>query len=308
MKKLYFILGCTASGKGGVGRELARRLGAEIVSVDSMKIYRRMDIGTAKPAAAIRAAIPHHCLDIVEPSESFSVARFLEYADRAIEQVRAAGRVPLAVGGTSLYIKALAEGLFDGPAADPAVRQQLLQRADAEGLGALHAELAWKDPKAAGRIHPNDAKRIFRALEVHHATGKPISELQRQWDAGASRYDCVMIGLRRTKEDLHGRINLRVKRMVEAGLRDEAARLLAEPVAVSLQAAQAVGYAEMFHHLHGACSLEDAVEAIKINTRRLAKKQRSWHRRWTAVQWFDCQPNDTPEDTANQILERVSFE
>jgi tRNA dimethylallyltransferase len=308
MKKLYFILGCTACGKGGVGRELSRRLGAEIVSVDSMKVYRRMDIGTAKPAAEVRAAIPHHCLDIVEPSESFSVARFLEYADRALEQIRDAGHVPLAVGGTSLYIKALAEGLFDGPAADPILRRLLLLRAQAEGLTALHAELAWKDPRAAGRIHPNDAKRIVRALEVHHATGKPISELQHQWDAGDGRYDCVMIGLRRTKEDLHGRINLRVKKMIEAGLRDEAARLLAEPAAISPQAAQAVGYAEMFEHLRGACTLEDAVEAIKINTRRLAKKQRSWHRRWTKVQWFDCRPDDAPEDTAHQILERVTFE
>ena len=172
----------------------------------------------------------------------------------------------------------------------------------------MHAELTWKDPKSAGRIHPNDAKRIVRALEVHHATGVPISELQQQWDVGAGRYECVMIGLRRTKEDLHSRINQRVKKMIEAGLRDEVARLMAEPVAISLQAAQAVGYAEMFEHLRGRCTLEDAVEAIKINTRRLAKKQRSWHRRWAKVQWFDCQPNDTAEDTAHQILERLTFE
>jgi tRNA dimethylallyltransferase len=308
MRKLYFILGCTACGKGSVGREIARRVGAEIVSVDSMKIYRRMDIGTAKPSAEVRAALPHHCLDIVEPSESFNVARYVEYADRAVADIRAASHVPLAVGGTSLYIKALAEGLFDGPAADPDVRRQLLARAESEGLPALHAELAWKDPQAAQRIHPNDAKRIIRALEVHLATGLQISELQHQWDTGPCRYDCVMIGLRREKEDLHRRINLRVKKMVDAGLRDEAAGLLAEPAPISPQAAQAVGYAEMFDHLRGRCSLEDAIEAIKINTRKLAKKQRTWHRRWTTVQWIDCRPDDTAEDTAHQILERIRFE
>jgi tRNA dimethylallyltransferase len=308
MRKLYFILGCTAGGKGTVGRELASRLGAQIISVDSMKIYRRMDIGTAKPSAQVRAAIPHHCLDLVEPSESFSVARYVEHADRAAGAIRAAGSIPLAVGGTSLYIKALTEGLFEGPAADAELRARLQERARTEGLAALHAELVWKDPQAGARIHPNDQKRIIRALEVHGATGQTISRLQTQWDAGQRRYDCVMVGLRREKEDLHRRINLRVKRMIDAGLRDEAAALLAEPNPPGPQAAQAVGYAEMFEHLRGRCSLEDAVEAIKINTRHLAKKQRTWQRRWTDVIWIDCAPDDEPAKTADEILKRVAFE
>jgi tRNA dimethylallyltransferase len=305
--RVYFILGCTGCGKGAVGREVARRCGGQIVSVDSMKIYRRMDIGTAKPSAEARAAVPHHCIDLVEPSDCFSVAQYVEHADRAIAGIHAAGGVALAVGGTSLYIKALSEGLFEGPSADEAVRGALHQRAREEGLAALHGELARIDPDAAGRIHPNDERRIVRALEVFRATGKCISQLQAQWDSGLSRYECVFLGLRRGREDQARRINLRVKRMVEAGLRDEVAALLAEPAGLSCQAAQAVGYAEMIDHLAGRCSLENAVERIKINTRQLAKKQRTWHRRFRDVQWFDVAQDATPEDVAERIGTDVRF-
>ncbi|MCE5326824.1 MAG: tRNA (adenosine(37)-N6)-dimethylallyltransferase MiaA [Planctomycetaceae bacterium] len=303
--KITFILGCTASGKGSLGRELARRSGGHIISVDSMKVYRRMDIGTAKPPAAVRAAIPHHCIDLVEPSESFSVAQYLDHADAAVAGIAAAGRPILAVGGTSLYIKALSEGLFEGASADAGVRGELLARAAVEGLAALHVELAAVDPEAAARIHPNDQRRIVRALEVYRVTGKPISAHQEQWDApgGAARYECTFIGLRRDKADQARRINLRAKLMIEAGLRDEVAALLAEPAGLSMQAAQAVGYAEMIEHLQGRCTLDEAAEQIKINTRRLAKKQRTWHRRWAAVQWLDAAPDETPEHLADRVLD-----
>jgi len=309
MHRVYFILGCTASGKGAVGRVLARRMGAEIVSVDSMKIYRRMDIGTAKPSREVRASIPHHCLDLVEPSESFSVARYVQAADRAIAAIRDAGRLPLCVGGTSLYIKAMTEGLFEGPSGDDALRVALRERAAREGLARLHEDLARIDPEAAARIHPNDERRVIRALEVHHATGMPISRLQQQWDAPPggtpTRRECVLIGLRRDKEELNRRINLRVKKMIEAGLVDEA-RQLFDTGRLSRQAAAAVGYAELFDHFQGRCSLDDAIEQIKINTRKLAKKQRTWQRRWT-VQWFDCSEHDTPEDLADRIMTTVEF-
>ncbi|HOD80757.1 MAG: tRNA dimethylallyltransferase [Planctomycetes bacterium ADurb.Bin126] len=305
MNKLYLILGCTACGKGAVGRALARRLGAEIVSVDSMKVYRRMDIGTAKPPPAVRAEIPHHGIDLVEPWEPFSVAQYLAAADAAIADIHSRGRIPLAVGGTSLYIKALTEGLFDQGSADPAIRVELEGRADAEGLPALHAELARVDAEAAARIHPNDRKRIVRALEVHRLTGQPISRLQSQWDAGQSRYDCVRIGLRRDKDEQSRRINLRATRMVQAGLRDEVAALLADPHGLAPQAAQAVGYAEMIDHLAGRCTLDDALEQIKINTRRLAKKQRTWHRRWGDVLWFDTTGQDDPNPIADRLLREV---
>jgi tRNA dimethylallyltransferase len=305
MHRLYFIIGCTASGKGSLGRELARRLGGQIVSVDSMKIYRRMDIGTAKCSLAVRAEIPHHCIDIVEPSESFSVAQFVARADRAVARIAAAGAVALAVGGTSLYIKALSEGLFEGPSADERARQHLRARAAAEGLAALHAELAAVDPEGAARIHPNDERRIVRALEVYHATGTPITALQRQWDSGARRYEAVFIGLRRDKADQGRRINSRAKMMLDAGLADEVAALLAEPGGLSGQAAQAVGYAEMIDYLKGRCSLDEAFEQIKINTRRLAKKQRTWHRRFAGVTWFDAAPDETPEALAARVIETM---
>jgi len=307
MTRVYFILGCTACGKGTVGRELARRVGGQIVSVDSMKVYRRMDIGTAKPSPEDRAEVGHHCIDIAEPSEGFSVGRYVTHADRAIASIAAAGAVPLAVGGTSLYIKALSEGLFEGPGADPEIRAALKKRAAAESLAVLHAELARADPEAGRRIHPNDEKRIFRALEVVYVTGQRISELQKQWDAGRRRYDCVLIGLRRGREDLHHRINLRVRRMVEAGLREEVAGLLAAAGGLSAQAAAAVGYAEMIAHLRGECTLREARERIKIHTRRLAKKQRTWHRRFADVHWFDVEPDAGPAHVAEAIRRAIDF-
>ena len=305
--KLYFILGCTACGKGAVGRTLARRIGGQIVSVDSMKIYRRMDNGTAKPIAEARREVPYHCIDIVEPNESFSVAQYVEHADRAIQSIASSSTVPLAIGGTSLYIKALSEGLFEGATGDPSVRASLRALAAAEGLEKLHAELARIDPEAARRIHPNDERRVIRALEVFQTTGRPISSLQKQWDSGTLRYDCAFIGLRRGREDISRRINARTKRMMDLGLVDEVSALLGEPGGISDQAAQAVGYAEIIAYLRGQCTLEQAIERIKVNTRHLAKKQRTWHRRWGDVRWFDLGPDDPPEATAERIISEIAF-
>ena len=307
MKRVYFILGCTAVGKGSAARELAGRIGAQIVSVDSMKIYRRMDIGTAKPPRRVLAEIPHHCIDIAEPSESFSVAQYVEHADLAIERITDAALIPLAVGGTSLYIKALTMGLFEGPSGDAEIRLSLARQAEAEGLDALHEDLSRIDPAAAQRIHRNDKRRIIRALEVYQLTGKGISELQQQWDSPRWRYDCVFIGLRRDKEDLNRRINARATKMIQAGLKDEIASLLAEPTEISAQAAQAVGYAEMIDHLRRKMTLNEALEQIKINTRRLAKKQRTWYRRFPNVHWFDVGSDDTAAELAEKIISAGLF-
>ena len=302
MTRVHFILGCTAGGKAALGHELARRTGGQILSVDSMKIYRRMDIGTAKPSPEARAEATYHGLDLVEPGESFSVARYVEHADRAIAAIAAAGAVVLAVGGAALYVKSLSEGLFEGPGADAELRGRLAERAEREGLAALHAELARLDPEAGSRIHPNDRKRIFRALEVHALTGQPISRLQEQWGRDRRRYECVFIGLRRSRDDTNRRINARVRRMVEQGLRDEVAALLAEPAGLSPQAAQAVGYAEMIDHLRGGCSLEDAIERIKINTRQLAKQQRTWFRRFGDVHWIDAAQDARAQAVADEAM------
>lgn len=290
--RIIVIAGCTASGKGEVARLLAARIGGEILSVDSMKVYRGMDIGTNKPTAAQRADIPHHLIDVVDPWETFSAARFVELADQAVAGIHARGRPVIAVGGTVLYLKCFHEGLFEGPSADPAIRAELRARAQREGLDALHAELAAIDPQAAARIHHRDLRRIERAIEVHRLTGAPITSLQQQWSGTHRRrpeWNWSLIGLRRSREDANRRVNERVRKMVAAGLVDEARRLWSDPRGVGDQARQAVGYAELFAHFDGSLRLDDAIEQIKINSRRLAKRQRSWLKRTGGMQWIDVE-------------------
>ncbi len=301
--RVIAVLGCTATGKGALARALAGHLGAEIVSIDSMKVYRGLDIGTAKPSAAARAAIPHHLLDVVEPDEPFSAARFVELADRAVTEIHGRGHPVVAVGGTVLYFKCWYEGIFEGPAADPAIRADIRRRADDEGLEVLHAELARVDPQAAARIHRHDLRRLERALEVYQLTGQPITALQQQWDASTLRrgdWHWLLIGLRRSREDTNRRINRRVKHMVDSGLVDEARRIWADPRGISPQARQAVGYAELFEHFAGRLSLDEAVEQIKIHSRRLAKQQRTWLKRLRNVQWLEA---EGVEDTAVLVPE-----
>jgi len=270
-----------------------------------MKVYRRMDIGTGKPTAQQRARVPHHMIDIVEPWEEFSVARYVAMAEQSIAGIYARGKPILVVGGTALYIKGLYQGLFEGPGEDAAFRTQLRQRAEREGSHVLHDELRGIDPQAAERIHPNDYRRIERALEVHQLTGSTISQLQTQWDTAGDRFDCRFIGLRRELADQNQRTNARIRLMMEAGLLEEAKALLAEDRPLTQQASQALGYAELFEHLRGDLPLDDAVERIKINTRRLAKSQRTWFKRFRNVAWFDLAEDDTIEQITTRILESV---
>lgn len=300
--RLTLLLGCTATGKTAAALDLARRIDAEILSIDSMQVYRRMDIGTAKPSPAERAGVPHHMIDVVEPHESMSVARFVNMADAAIADILARGRSVLAVAGTPLYLMGLMYGMFEGPAADDAYRAELRDRAAREGAAALHVELARVDPDAASRIHPNDLKRIERALEVWRLTGVPLSRQQQQWTAEKMRYPATVIGIRRDKEDNSRRINARVKEMIRGGLVEEVRRLLAEPRGMSHQARQAVGYAEIIAHLEGEWSLEHAVERIKIHTRRLAKHQRTWFRKFPMTRWVDAAEDDEPSTLADKLM------
>lgn len=297
------LLGVTASGKSSCALAIAERLNAEIVSVDSMQVYRGMDIGTAKASPAERARVPHHLIDVVDPWESFSAARFGGMADEAIGDIASRGRRPFIVGGTPLYVMSLVFGMFDGPSADATFRSALRDRSETEGTPALHADLVRIDPEAASRIHPNDYKRIERALEVHHVTGKPLSALQTQWDSGHMRYPARIVGLRREKEDASRRINARVKQMIAEGLVDEVRSLLAHPKGMSEQARQALGYAQIIDHLEGRSTLDDAVEAIKIQTRRFAKHQRTWFRKFHFAKWVDVGEGDADEVVANRVIE-----
>jgi len=295
---MILILGVTASGKGRLAFDLAEHLDAEIISIDSMKVYRRMDIGTAKPPKEARQRVKYHLIDVVEPSDSFSAGAFIDAASDAMEQINGRNRKIVAVGGTALYIKSLLYGLFDGAGTDENIRTELRARAEAEGLAELHRELTKIDPDAAERINPNDARRIVRALEVYQLTGKPISSFQKQWEQRQMKHNWTIIGLRREKADASSRINKRVKKMIEAGLVDEVKSLLDEEKPLGKQARCAIGYAEIIEHLSFQASLEDAIEAIKINSRRLAKGQRTWLKTFQNVHWLDI----AEDETAEQIL------
>lgn len=298
-QRVIAILGCTASGKGSLARRIAREIGGEIVSVDSMKVYRGMDIGTAKPTAAERAETPHHLLDVADPWESFSAARFVELADAAVAGIHARGRPAIAVGGTVLYFKAFYEGMFEGPSADAAIRAEIRERATQLGSAAVHAELAAIDPVAAARIHPNDLRRIERAIEVFRLTGRPISALQQQWKDGALRrpdWRWSLIGLEYPREMASRRINQRVRRMVAEGLVEEVERLWRDPRGLSEQAAQAVGYAELIDCFKGRWGVDHAIEQVKIHSRHLAKHQRTWLKRLPNVRWLDAAATEDLEE------------
>ncbi len=303
--KQIMIIGVTACGKGRLAFQLARDIGAEIISVDSMKVYRRMDIGTAKPPAEVRKQIKYHLIDIVEPSESFNVAAFTDLANTTASQILASGKPVIASGGTALYIKAMLYGLFEGPGSDEVIRDQFRQREKEVGLAELYNELKKVDPQASERIHANDSKRILRALEVYQLTGKPISSFQTQF-AKQPMHGWKIIGIRRTKESENGRINLRVKKMMEQGLVDEVKSLLAEEMPLSKQARCAIGYAEIIDHLQGKMSLDDAVELIKKNTRYLAKHQRTWFKTFPDVHWLDINDGLADEEIFPMILEALS--
>jgi len=306
MNKRTLIIGVTASGKATLAFELAKHCAAEIISVDSMKIYKRMNIGTAKPSLERQQAIPHHMIDLVEPSDdSYNVGRYYEEAYQIIHAIQSQQKPVIGVGGTALYIKALLYGLFDGPGVDEAVRMQLIEQTKTDGLAAMHQSLAAIDPEAAERISVNDQRRIIRALEVFRVTGQPISGFQTQFDASSPRHEWLVIGLRRAKEFESRRINARVKKMVEAGLVDEVRLLVAEEFPLSQQAKAAIGYAEIIDHLNGLLTLDEAIERVKINTRRMAKGQRTWFKTFRQVQWIDIQEQDTIESVTDKARELI---
>jgi tRNA dimethylallyltransferase len=309
-RPIVLILGPTAGGKTALALELARRLpgpdglGGECVCADSMQIYRGMDIGTAKPTAAERASVPHHLLDLLEPGEEgFSVDAWLARAEAAIAEIRTRNRWPIVVGGTNLYVQALLHGLFEGPAPDPALRARLAATEPEQ----LRRRLESVDPEAAGRIHPRDHRRTVRALEVFEQTGRRISDLQRQWHADGVRRDVRVIGLDYPREAINRRINARVKAMMDSGLLDET-RTLWRAGVLGGQAGEALGYRQLVEHLEGSIGLDEAVEQIKIATRRFAKMQRTWLRRFRQLdesRWFAADEL-TPQTLAEQALNYVT--
>jgi len=300
---ILVITGQTAAGKERLAVAVAERLGGEILSADSMKVYRGMDIGTAKAPPDVRRKVPHHLVDVADPSETFSTARWVELADAAVADVTARGRAAIVSGGTALYLKALLEGLFEGPAADERVRARLSAEAEAKGADALHRRLAQVDVEAAGRIHPNDLRRIVRALEVWELTGSPISALQTQWGRRRGRYRPLLVAIRRSPQDLDWRIEDRVRRMVEAGLEDEVRRLADRPGGLALGPRQALGYAEVLEHLAGRITWNEALEAIRLHTRQFARAQMKWLRRFEGLVWLDAGPDAPADALADRVVD-----
>lgn len=301
----WYLTGATASGKTGAGLELALRIGAEVISLDSMALYREMDIGTDKPTSEQRRRVPHHLLDLLSPRDEFSVSNYLEAARRTVAEIRGRGRQVLFVGGTPLYLKALLRGIFRGPPADWEFRRAVEEELVQVGLPALYQRLRQVDPLSAAKLHPHDKRRIIRALEVHRATGRPISHLQTQFEDARPADRCRVFVLRWPRDMLHERINRRVEAMFAAGFVDEVRTLLERHGELSRTALQAVGYREVIGHLRGEQDLAATIEAVKARTRQFARHQETWFRNLSECRFVPLQEGRSDEQVAEQILELV---
>ena len=300
MDKVIIVLGPTCSGKTAASIEIAMTLGAEIISADSMQVYKGMDIGTAKPSAKELSDVPHHLINIIEPHEEFSAGRFVEEALPVIKRLHGKGKIPVIVGGTGLYIRALTRGLFSAPSADVELREKLLAMEN-ERKGSLFEMLLDADPGAAKAISPGDTRRIIRGLEVSIKTGAAISALQKNCTA-AHPFEFIKIGLHRERAELYSLINHRVDWMLEAGLLEEVKRVMASGAKASKTAMQAIGYKEMQEFLNGIHTLDGAVSLIKRNTRRYAKRQMTWFKKEEGVQWVDITGTEGRQEIAARIF------
>jgi tRNA dimethylallyltransferase len=304
--RAMYLTGPTASGKTAAGVALARLLGdVEVLALDSMTLYRGLDIGTAKPTEEERGGVPHHLIDVLDAWETSSVAEYLERAREAIGAIEARGRRALFVGGTPMYLKAALRGLFEGPPADAAIRRELEGRAEREGDGALHRDLAEVDPVASARIHANDRRRIVRALEVFRLTGTPLSTLQREHDRAAEGVTVLMLDPPRPT--LHHRIDRRVVAMIEEGLVAEVAGLVAGPRPLSATARQAVGYAEVIEHLEGRADLATAVSLAQARTRQFAKRQMTWFRGLSEITPVPVAPDEDAARVADRMIKSLDL-
>lgn len=300
-----FIMGPTASGKTDLAVELVERLNAEIISVDSAMVYKGMDIGSAKPSAEELARAPHRLIDICDPADPYSAARFRDDALREMEDIVSQGKTPLLVGGTMLYYKALLEGMHNLPDSNPEVRANLQQRLESEGLASLHQKLAKIDPESASRIHENDPQRTLRALEVYEITGKPLSQLHAEQEQNDFPYQTLQIALAPDDRSyLHQRIEKRFHQMMEQGFLQEVESLYERgDLHPDLPSIKSVGYRQMWQYLEGELPLEEAIERGIIATRQLAKRQFTWLRSWKNLNWIESrQPIESLYKETVQLL------
>ncbi len=287
----FFLAGPTAVGKSAIALDLAEKVGGEIITVDSMQVYRGLDIGTAKPTADERKKIPHHLLDVCDLTEAFDAAQFIRLAQKGVAEIQSRGRTPIFCGGTGLYFKAFLDGLGDAPPADEKLRTEL----EAAPFAALLAELRGRDPAAYEKIDKQNPRRVIRAVEVIRLTGKKFSEQRSEWKTQNSKlkaknYFCFT----RSLEDLHARINVRVDEMFARGLVDETRELLKHGLAENKFAMQAIGYRQVVEHLRGERDLAATIDLVKIRTRQFAKRQLTWFRRHGNCEWIQLAPGETP--------------
>lgn len=304
MQKLIFILGPTASGKSAVAAELASRINGEVISCDSMQVYRNMDIVNQAPEDEILSKVPHHLVKVISPEEEYSAARFVEDSQKCIDAVLSNGHIPVFAGGAGLYVKSLLDGLFEAPPKNREIRKKLGQIALEKGPEHLYSKLEKIDPVAARALHPNDERRIIRALEVFELTGTPISEKRAESRGIREDYDCISFGLRLSRQDLYDRINDRVEKMFKDGLVAEVMRLLERDL--SLTAEKALGVKEISAFSKEGVSPDKAREELKKNTRRYAKRQMTWFRADKSIEWINAAR--PVEEIVGEILTRIKDE
>jgi len=299
----WFLAGPTCCGKSAAGCELARLLDAEIISLDSMSLYRGMDIGTAKPDAAERARVPHHLIDVIEPHEEFSLAEYVEAASVGAREIVSRGRVPLFVGGTGLYLRGVLRGVFQGPPADAGIRGRYTRLAEREGDAAVHARLREVDPLLADRLHPRDLRRVIRGIEVFELTGTPLSVQQLQKPLPENERPRHVFWLSPPRDWLYERINRRVDDMFRSGLTAEVEGLVARDQPMSQTARQALGYKEVIDHLEGLRTLPATIELIQTRTRQFAKRQHTWFRNLAECAPLMISGNETSKNVAERLMQ-----
>lgn len=307
MNKIIVIVGPTAVGKTYVSVELAKKLNTEIISADSMQIYKGMDIGTAKIAEDEKQGIIHHMIDIVSPDEEYSVSEFKYDAEKIIDRLSGENKIPVIVGGSGLYVNSLIYDLdFGNAKSNKKIREYYTYYYKEHGEDALYDKLMRIDPKAAGKIHKNNVKRVIRALEVYDITGMKFSELNTDIRKENNKYDCILIGLSMERKVLYERINQRVDEMLSEGLVDEVRSLIEKGYNKNLVSMRGIGYKEIIEHLEGSTDYEEAVSILKQNTRRFAKRQYTWFLKDKSIKWFSMDNLEETDNTINDILDYIN--
>ena len=304
-KQIIFLVGPTAVGKTAVSIKLAKEIYAEIISCDSMQVYKGMDIISQKPTSLKQKQVPHHMIDIISPSQNFNVADYRKMALKIIKNIHKKDKAPLLVGGSALYMKVLIDGLFPSPKPDLRLRKRLKKEAEFKEKEYLYKRLKRIDPETAGMLHPNDTRRIIRALEVYFKTGIPMSELKKKTKGLKKNYNIKIFCLNRPREKLYDRINKRIDRMFKQGIIGECKRL--KNKRLSLSASQILGCKEIFAYLDKKCTKQEAKQILKRNTRRFAKRQLSWFRNEPGISWIDINNNEGPKEIAERIKEKIDI-